>query len=133
MSSGMPSTTVRPTSSACSEGSGHEPCEPASLLARMQAARRETSHHLDRVQRQIDCRAERLTVTENTKASNHSHKRTSARWTRSDEMLFRSHVETLAFMRRAEIETLVRKLERQDHAIAVIRLKLDTAGLRRVA
>jgi hypothetical protein len=48
-------------------------------------------------------------------------------------MLFRSHVETLAFMRRAEIEALVRKLERQDHAIAVVRLKLDTGGLRRAA
>lgn len=106
---------------------------PQSLLSHMEAAWRQTSHHLDRVQRQIEGRAERLTVTEKAKASNRSHKRTSARWTRSDEMLFRSHVETLAFMRRGEIEALVRKLERQDRAIEVIRSKLDMGGLRRAA
>ena len=106
---------------------------PYDLLARMVAARRETSHHLDRVQRQIEGRAERLTATQKAKASNRSHKRTSARWTRSDEMLFQSHVETLAFMRRGEIEALVRKLERQDRAIAVVRLKLDMGGLRRAS
>ncbi|KQT04619.1 hypothetical protein ASG42_23515 [Rhizobium sp. Leaf391] len=103
------------------------------LLARMVAARREASHHLERVHRQIDRRAERLTVSEKEKASNRTHKRSGARWTRSDEMLFQSHVETLAFMRRGEIEALVRKLERQDRAIAVVRLKLDIDGLRRAA
>jgi len=106
---------------------------PQNLLACMEAARRETSHHLDRVHRQIEGRAERLTVTEKAKASNRTHKRSGARWTRSDKMLFQSHVETLAFMRRGEIEALVRKLERQDRAIAVIRLKLDMVGLRRAA
>lgn len=110
-----------------------KPESPQSLLARMEAARRETSHHLDRVQRQIEGRAERLTVTEKAKASNRSHKRSGARWTRSDEMLFRSHVETLAFQRRGEIEALVRKLERQDRAIVVFRLKLDSEDLRRAA
>ncbi|WP_159952364.1 hypothetical protein [Rhizobium sp. 18065] len=106
---------------------------PQNLLARMEAGRRETAHHLDRIQRQIEARAERLTVTQKAKASNRSHKRTSARWTRSDEMLFQSHVETLAFKRRAEIEALVRKLERQDRAIAIVRLKLDMVSLRRAA
>jgi hypothetical protein len=106
---------------------------PQTLLARMEAARRETSHHLDRVQRQIDFRAERLTMTKMAKASNRIHKRSGARWTRADEMLFQSHVETLAFMRRAEIEALVRKLERQDRAIAVVRSKIDIGGLRQAA
>jgi hypothetical protein len=106
---------------------------PHNLLAQMEDARCQTSHHLDRVQRQIEGRAERLTVTEKAKTSNRSHKRPSARWTRSDEMLFRSHVETLAFMRRGEIEVLVRKLERQDRAIAIVRLKLKTGVLQRPA
>lgn len=109
------------------------PESPQTLLARMEAARRETSHHLNRVQRQIEGRAERLTVTEKAKASNRTHKRSGARWTRSDEMLFQSHVETLVFMRRAELEALVRKIEGQDRAIAIIWLKLDMGGLRRAA
>ncbi|PYE30419.1 N12 class adenine-specific DNA methylase [Rhizobium sp. PP-WC-1G-195] len=41
----------------------------------------------DRVQRQIEGRAERLTVTEKAKAINRTHKRSGARWTRADEML----------------------------------------------
>lgn len=42
---------------------------PQTLLARMEAARCETSHHLDRVQQLINRRAERLTVTAKAKAS----------------------------------------------------------------
>lgn len=109
------------------------PESPQTLLARMEAARRETSHHLDRVQQQIDRRAERLTVTAKAKASNRTHKRSGAHWTRADEMLFQSHVESLTFMRRGELDALVRKLERQDRAIAVVRLKLDIGGLRQAA
>lgn len=77
---------------------------PQNLLARMEAARRETSRHLDRVHRQIEERAERLTVTEKAKASNRTHNRSGARWTRADELLFQSHVGILTFMRRVEIE-----------------------------
>jgi hypothetical protein len=106
---------------------------PQNLLSHMEAARRETSHHLDRVQRQIEGRAERLAVTEKAKASNRAHKRSGSRWTRADEALFQSHVETLAFMRRGEIEALVRKLEQLDRSIEVIRSKLDMGGLRRAA
>ncbi|MDZ7927845.1 MAG: hypothetical protein U5L46_12570 [Agrobacterium sp.] len=109
------------------------PANPQNLLARVEAARRETAHHLDRLQRQIDGRAEHLTVTQKAKASNRSHKRSGGRWTRSDEMLFQSHVDTLVFMRRAEIEALVCKLKRQDRAIEVVRSKLAIVGLRRAA
>ncbi|OJF89664.1 hypothetical protein [Pararhizobium antarcticum] len=73
---------------------------PQSLVARMEAVRRETAHHLDRVQRQIEGRAERLTVTEKAKSGNRTHKRSGARWTRSDATLYQSHVEPLAFKRR---------------------------------
>lgn len=48
-------------------------------------------------------------------------------------MLFRFHVEAIAFERRAEIEALARKLERQDRAIATFRSRLGTGKLRRVA
>ena len=91
------------------------------LLLRMEAARRETRRHLDLVQRQIEGRAERMTITEKAKAQNRTHKRSGPRWTRSDEALCRSHVDRLAFERRSEIDALSRKLARQDRAIAALR------------
>jgi len=95
------------------------PPQHLALLAGMEAARRETRRHLDLIQRQIACRAERMTVTEKAKAR--SHKRSSTRWTRSDEMLFQAHVERLTFERRGETETLSLKLARQELAIAALR------------
>ena len=89
-------------------------------LLRMEAARRETRRHLDHVQRQIEGRAERMTITEKAKAQNRTHKRSGPRWTRSDEALYRAHVDRLAFERRSEIDALSRKLSRQDQAIAAI-------------
>ncbi|URK86300.1 hypothetical protein LP421_04975 (plasmid) [Rhizobium sp. RCAM05350] len=88
------------------------------LLSRMEAARRETRHHLDRIHRQITGRAERVTVTEKAKAR--SHRRGRSRWTRSDAQQFQDHVARLAFERRTEIAALARKLERQERAIVTM-------------
>ncbi|MBB3303266.1 hypothetical protein FHT72_006929 [Rhizobium sp. BK077] len=109
------------------------PVSPWVLLSRMEAARRETCHHLDLVHRQIATRAERLAVTEKTKARNRTHKRSGSRWTRSDEVLFQDHVDRLAFERRGELEALTRKLKRQDRAITTLRLKLGEADWRQAA
>ncbi|MDP9791051.1 hypothetical protein [Agrobacterium tumefaciens] len=78
------------------------------LLARMEASRRETRHHLDLVLRQIAARAERVTVTQKAKSSGRTHKRSASRWTPSDERLFQSH-----------------KLARQDAAIAALKARLE--------
>ncbi len=109
------------------------PVNPWVLLSRMEVARRETCHHLDVVHRQIAVRAERLAVTEKAKARNRTQKRSGSRWTRFDEALFRDHVDRLAFERRGEVEALTRKLERQDRAIATLRLKLGEAAWRQAA
>lgn len=95
------------------------PPERRAQLVRMEAAHREARRHLDLIHRQIAARAERMTVMEKAKAR--SHKRSGSRWTRSDEMLFQAHVERLTFERRNEIDTLSRKLARQDLAIAALR------------
>lgn len=91
------------------------------LLFRMEQARRETCRHLALVRRQIMGRAECLTITQKAKATNRTHKRTGSRWSRSDEMLFRSFLESLEFERCGEIDALSRKLVRQDRAIAALR------------
>ncbi|CAN7626423.1 hypothetical protein [Neorhizobium sp. LjRoot104] len=98
---------------------------PDLLLSRMQASRRETRHHLDLVLRQIAARAERVTVTQKAKSSGRTHKRSGSRWTPTDERLFQSHLQALEFERRGEIETLSRKLARQDAAIASLETRLE--------
>ena len=85
------------------------------LLCRMEAAHRQTRGNLDRIERQISARAERMTVTVKAKAR--------SRWTRSDEALFRAHVNALSFERRGEIDALTRKLIRQERAIAAVSVK----------
>jgi len=109
------------------------PVNPWVLLSRMEAAWRETRHHLDLVHRQIFARAERLAVTEKAKARNRTHKRSGSRWSRSDEVLFQDHVDRLSFERRGELDALTRKLERQDRAITTLRLTLGEAAWRQVA
>lgn len=99
---------------------------PLVLLSRMKAARRETRHHLDLVRRQIEGRAERITVTQKAKATGRTHRRAGSRWTPSDERLFQSHLQGLEFRRRGEIEALSRKLARPDAAIAALRARLET-------
>lgn len=97
---------------------------PRFLLSRMEAAHRETSRHLALMRRQIDARAERITATEKARAKGRANRQTGPRWTRSDEMLFREHRDRLEFERRFEIDALIRKIARQDRAIAALRLKL---------
>lgn len=109
------------------------PVSPWVLLARMEAARRQTRHHLDLVHRQTAARAERLAVTEKAKARNRTHKRSGSRWTRSDEMLFQDHVDRLSFERRGELEALARKLERQGCAITTLRLKIGDVSWQQAA
>lgn len=85
------------------------PPDRLALLARMEAAHRETRLHLDLIHRQIAAHAERTTITE--KAQARSYGRSSSQWTRSDELLFQEHVERLTFERRHEIESPSRKLD----------------------
>jgi hypothetical protein len=87
------------------------------LLAPMEAARNDIRHHLSVIERQIAARAKRLTVTDRIKRRQHG--RNASSWTSIDERLFQQHVASLA--RRAEIDALMRKLDRQDNAIAAFR------------
>ncbi|MGB9317968.1 MAG: hypothetical protein WCB62_23560 [Pseudolabrys sp.] len=58
-----------------------------------------------------------VTVTDRIKRRQHG--RNASSWTSIDERLFQQHVASLA--RRAEIDALMRKLDRQDNAIAAFR------------
>ena len=89
------------------------------VLSRMEAARRQTRVHLDLVERQIEGRAERSTITARVKRRPFG--RDGPAWTPGDERLFHEHLERLVFARRSEIEALSRKLARQDRAIAALR------------
>lgn len=60
--------------------------------------------HLARIERQIEHRAERRTIT--AKAKVRASRRHQAGWTPADERLFREHVERLTFERRDKIEAL---------------------------
>lgn len=96
------------------------------LLSRMEAAHRQTKAHLERIERQISARAERMITTAKAKARRHP--RGGSRWTRSDETMFRVCVDQLSFERRGEIDALNRKLSRQERAILAVRAKAFTNG-----
>ncbi len=96
------------------------------LLSRMEAAHRHTRAHLERIERQISARAERMTTTARTKAR--SRTRGGSQWTRGDEATFRAYVDELSFERRGEIDALNRKLSRQEHAITAVRAKTFSNG-----
>lgn len=89
------------------------------LLSRMEAAAGQTRSHIILIERQIERRAERLTIT--ARAKGRSFSRHSPSWTLEAERLFREHVERIAFERRGEIDALSRKLARQEKAIAMLR------------
>jgi hypothetical protein len=92
----------------------------------MEAAHRQTRAHLERIERQILARAERMTTTARTKAR--SRTRGGSRWTRGDEATFRAYVDELSFERRGEIDALSRKLSRQERAITAVRAKTISNG-----
>ena len=96
------------------------------VLSRMEAAHRQTKAHLERIERQILARAERMTTTAKAKARRHP--RGGSRWTRSDEAMFRACVDQLSFERRGEIDALNRKLIRQERAITAVRAKTISNG-----
>ncbi|MGD9843924.1 MAG: hypothetical protein AB7U47_00880 [Variibacter sp.] len=88
-------------------------------LARMEAARRSTRHHLAVIERQIANRAERMT---NTARAKRCHRRRSAgAWTGADERAYQGYVADLILARLPEIDALTRKLARQDDALAALR------------
>lgn len=72
--------------------------------ARIRAACSEARSHLARIERQIEHRAERRTITAKAKAR--SSRRHQAGWSPADERLFRELVELLTFERRGDIEAL---------------------------
>ena len=98
----------------------------AKLLRRMELAHRQTRAHLERIERQISARAERMTTTARTKAR--SRTRGGSRWTRGDEATFRAYVDELSFERRSGIDALNRKLSRQEWAILAVRAKTISNG-----
>jgi len=89
--------------------------EQRAMLARMVRAREETRNHLAIVERQIEKRAERMTITARLKTRQYG--RTKSTWTRADERDYRENAAQLRFQRRGEIDALTRKLERQDAAL----------------
>lgn len=89
------------------------------LLARMEKTLLETSRHLGVVERQIEARAERMTITSRTQRRQSGSG--TSRWTRADERAFRENITALALTRRTEIDALIRKLTRQERAIATFR------------
>ena len=70
------------------------------LLARMEAARRQTRTHLDLVERQIEGRAERSAITARVKGRPVGRDR--AAWTPGDDRLFHEHLERLVFAPKRE-------------------------------
>lgn len=76
----------------------------ARRLARLEAACRETRSQLARIERQIQCRAERITVT--AKRRVRRLRRCGPSWAPADERLLREHVDRLIFERRDEIAAL---------------------------
>ena len=91
------------------------------MLARMQAAHRQTLAHLRLIERQIAARAEGLVVTFRARSRDHGRSRTT--WTQADEQFYLGKLSELTFLRHAEIEALSRKLTRQEAAIAGFRCR----------
>ncbi len=107
------------------------------MVARMEAARRETHAHLRLIERQIAARAERLMTT--FRARSCDYRKSRSTWSQADEQLYQATLSELTFARYREVDGLSRKLARQDAAIAAFRRRhglpevdaeLDMAGLR---
>lgn len=88
----------------------------ARRLARLEAACRETRNQVARIERQIQCRAERITVT--AKLHARRFRRRGPCRAPVYERLLREHVDRLIFERRDEIAALAQKPARQERGIA---------------
>ena len=111
--------------------------EHIAILARMEAARRETHAHLRLIERQIAARAERVMIS--FRARSRDYRKSRSTWSHADEQLYRATLSELNFSRHREVDGLLRKLARQDAAIAAFRRRHglpevdaepDMAGLR---
>ncbi|MCZ4072158.1 hypothetical protein [Agrobacterium sp. LMR679] len=100
--------------------------EQRAMLARMVRTRNETRRHIKIIRRQIEKRAERMTITARVKTRQYG--RMKSAWTRADERDYQENATQLRFQRRGEIDALTRKLERQDAAIAAFRARLRING-----
>lgn len=97
----------------------NEAMQQRMLQARIEASEGDTRRHLRIIERQIVCRAERMTVTDCVKRR--QSRRGALTWTRADERLFQQHVAELTLALRGEIDALMRKLEWQELAIVALR------------
>ena len=111
--------------------------EHIAMLARMEAARRETHAHLCLIERQIAARAERVMIS--FRARSRDYRKSRSTWSHADEQLYQATLSDLTFSRHREVDGLSRKLARQDAAIAAFRRRHglpevdaepDMAGLR---
>lgn len=91
-------------------------------LERMEAARRETIHQLRAIDQHICSEAERQTIAERPKARR--YRRGMSRWTDADERHYLRRIDDISDRRRAEINALRRKIDRQTNAIEARRRKL---------
>lgn len=94
------------------------------LLARMDAARRGTQHHLAVIERQVAKRAERMTITARAKR----RRRRPSAWTGADERAYQGYVADLMLARMPEIDVLIRHLARQDDALTALRVRYGIAA-----
>lgn len=97
----------------------NEAMQQRMLQARIEASEGDTRRHLRIIERQIVCRAERMTVTNRVKRRQPD--RVASTRTRADERLFQQHVAELTLVRRGEIDALTRKLEWQELSIVPLR------------
>lgn len=96
------------------------------VLARMEAARRSTRHHLAVIERQIVKRAERMTIT--ARAKRRRRRSSAGAWTGADERAYQGYVADLMLARMPEIDVLIRHLARQDDALTALRVRYGIAA-----
>ena len=88
-------------------------------FSRMVAACRHAHRHLNLIERQIEHRAERMTIIERAKSCPLGGHRST--WIQADESLYQAHVDELTFDRRAEIDALLRELACREREIDAYR------------
>jgi translation initiation factor 1 (eIF-1/SUI1) len=91
------------------------------LLVRMEAARRQTEHHLVRLHAEIERRAEASVIRIRTKRRQYGRHATT--WTPADEREYERQLALGREGRASEVEALSRKLRRQAGAIVGFRAR----------